>query len=241
MTSSLPPIHPRLAFRISLVAGLVILALTVLSMTQEPVQPCGDLREGYAPIIAFELARSEADLNALFGAANDPCRAGMIARMDAINWVDVLVFIPLYGVFMAFCFVGLQASEPRMGELGVQTTLVAVIGDYAENICLMKLTPGLDPQSVWLTLLPWATGVKWLALGGAAAIAALIYMKARRTAWWYAIAALACAVAPITTLAALASPHSFGPILSPGIGVSWLVLLLTAASGALRRTPDAAR
>ena len=31
----------------------------------------------------------------------------MIATMDAINWVDVLVFIPIYGTFLIAFFLGL--------------------------------------------------------------------------------------------------------------------------------------
>jgi len=234
MTSPVPPIHPRLAFRISLVAGLVIVALTVMSALQAPMHPCGGLRENYAPIVAFELARNEGDLNALFGHPGDPCRAALVERMDAINWIDVLVFIPLYGVFMAFFFAGMHGSVPRLARLGVQITILACLGDYAENTCLMNMTPALDPDSIWLALLPWATGVKWLGLGLAAGVATLIYVKTRKQAWWHIPAALGCVCALVATLAALAAPRAFGPILSPGIGLSWLAFLVTAAIRAFR-------
>ena len=237
MTSPVPSIHPQLAFRVSLVAGLVILALTVMSALQSPVRPCGELREGYAPIVAFELARDAADLNALFGRPGDPCRAEVIERMDAINWIDVLVFIPVYGVFVAFFFAGMRASAPRLARLGVQITIIACLGDYAENTCPMQLTPALDARSIWLALLPWATGVKWLGLGVAAGIAALIFAKTRAQAWWHIPVALACAVALLVTVATLAAPRAFGPILSPAIGLSWLAFLLTAAIRAFRRGP----
>jgi hypothetical protein len=237
MTTPVPSIHPRLAFRISLVAGLAILALTVMSALQGPVRPCGDLRAGYAPIVAFELARDEADLTALFGRPGDPCRAQVIEHMDAINWIDVLVFIPLYGVFMAFFFVGMHPSALRLARLGVQITILACLGDYAENTCLMQLTPALDAGSTWLALLPWATGVKWLGLGLAAGVAALIFARTRTQAWWHALAALACVVALAVTIAALAAPRTFGPILSPAIGLSWLAYLVTATVGAFRAGP----
>ena len=90
---TIPPMHPRAAFRISLAAGLLVLAVTLFSATQEPVRPCGNLPQNYAPIIAFELARNAADLEAIFG-TQEPCRAEVIERMDAINVVDVLVYIP---------------------------------------------------------------------------------------------------------------------------------------------------
>src|SRR5262245_41179719 len=156
--------HPRAAFRISLAAGLLVLAVTLLSATQEPVRPCGNLPQNYAPIIAFELARSDADLAAIFGTA-EPCRSTAVERMDAINLVDVLVYIPAYGVFMAFLFLGLRSRHAALATLGFRISVVAALGDFAENACLMNLTPALDPSSIWFTLLPWATAVKWLGLG----------------------------------------------------------------------------
>ena len=112
--------HPRAAFRISLAAGLLVLAVTLFSATQEPVRPCGNLPQNYAPIIAFELARSAADLEAIFG-TQEPCPPEVIERMDAINLVDVLVYIPAYGVFMAFFFLGMRARHASLGTLGFRS------------------------------------------------------------------------------------------------------------------------
>jgi hypothetical protein len=205
--------HPRAAFRISFAAGLLVLAVTLLSATQEPVRPCGNLPQNYAPIIAFELARSEADLQAIFGA--QPCRATVIERMDAINLVDVLVYIPVYGVFMAFFFLGMRSRNAALGTLGFRISVIAALGDFAENACLMNLTPALDPSSAWFALLPWATGVKWLGLGVAAALAAAIYAKSTGARAWNSIAALLCAAAFFSAVAAIAAPAKFGPIVGP--------------------------
>lgn len=234
MTSSAPPIHSqlisaRLAWRLAFIAGLVILVLTFLSIRQEPARPCGGLQENYAPIIAFELARNEADLQALFGAADSACRTELIARMDSVNWVDVLVFIPLYAFFMVCFFLGVAPRDAKLAKLGLALSLLAAAGDYAENTCLMNLTPTLDPSSVWLALLPWATGVKWLGLGAAAGVAGLIYLKLRPRAFgMYIVAALICWAALLLTIAAIAVPASFGPQISAAIGASWFVFLLTA-------------
>ncbi|MGH8178209.1 MAG: hypothetical protein ACREV5_18285 [Steroidobacter sp.] len=222
------------AFRISLIAGLVILALTGMSMTQEPARPCGALPANYAPIIAFELARSDADLRAIFGATRDACRSDMISRMDAVNWIDVLVFIPLYGVFMAAFFAAMRARREKLATRGIQITVLALGADYFENVCLMLLTPALDASSVWFALLPWATGVKWLALGAAAATAALIFMKGSPRNY---VAAAVCVGTLVATILAMASPAQFGPWLSAGVGASWVVFLVTAGIGAFRKIP----
>jgi hypothetical protein len=223
--------HPRAAFRISLAAGLLVLAVTLLSVTAAPPRPCGNLPQNYAPIIAFELARSAADLEAIFG-TTEPCRSAMIERMDAVNVVDVLVYIPAYGAFMAFFFLGMRGRDAGLGTLGFRVAIVAILGDYAENLCLMSLTPQLDPTSIWFALLPWATAVKWLGLGVAAAIAAVMYLRSSTARALNIFAGLVCAAAFLSTAAAMAMPAQFGPLVSLGIGLSWLIYLITAAAQA---------
>ena len=231
--------HPRAAFRISLAAGLLVLAVTLFSATQEPVRPCGNLPQNYAPIIAFELARSAADLEAIFG-TQEPCRSEVIQRIDAINLVDVLVYIPAYGVFMAFFFLGMRARHASLGTLGFRIAIIAALGDFAENACLMNLTPQLDPASPWFALLPWATGIKWLGLGVAAAIAAAIYVKSAGARVWNLLAALMCAAAFLSTVAAIAVPSMFGPLIGLGVALSWLAYLVTAGAAAFRPVAGAA-
>ncbi|HKU16813.1 MAG TPA: hypothetical protein VJQ52_20640 [Steroidobacteraceae bacterium] len=228
----------RTAFRISLAAGLLVLAVTLLSATQEPVRPCGNLPQNYAPIIAFELARSAQDLEAIFG-TEPSCRAAMVERMDAINLVDVLVYIPAYCVFMACFFLGMRVRHAAWGLLGFRVAIVAALADFAENACLMSLTPDVNPSSAWFALLPWATGVKWLGLGAAAGIAAMLYLRAPRSSVWLWLAALLCTTAFLSTVAAIADPARFGATLGLGVGLSWLTYLITAGGGAVRGTAPA--
>jgi hypothetical protein len=233
--------HPRAAFRISFAAGLLVLAVTLLGATQEPVRPCGNLPQNYAPIIAFELARSDADLDAIFGMHGrllGLCGAEVVAKLDAINLVDVLVYIPAYGVFMAFFFLGMRGRNAALGTLGFRVSIVAALGDFAENACLMTLTPLLDPSSTSFAVLPWATGVKWLGLGVAGAIAAAIYAKSTGARAWHFVAAALCAAAFFSTVAGIAAPARFGPVISAGVGLSWLVYLIAAAGGAFRPAMD---
>ena len=243
MTSLVAPTgiaQPRTPWRICLGAGLVIVLLTLVSGQQSLAKPCGGLAANYAPIIAFELARSEADLQAIFGTPGDPCRAEMIARMDSVNWIDVLVFIPAYGTFLLALFVGLRERNVTLAGTGVKLVLAALATDYLENLCLLLLTPQLDATSAWMTLLPWATGAKWLALGAAAAVAGFVFISVRPRKHLAAsvAAALICLIALLTTIAALLSPPRFGPMLSPAIGASWIVFLITAATQAFRSSPN---
>ena len=104
----------------------------------------------------------------------------------------------------------------------------------------MNLTPQLDPSSIWFTLLPWATGIKWLGLGVAGAIAAAIYVQSSGARLWNYLAALLCAAAFLSTAAAIAAPAMFGPVVSLGVGLSWLVYLITAGAASFRPVAGAA-
>lgn len=235
--------HPKAAFRISFATGLLVLAVTLMFAMQEPVQPCGKLPRNYAPMLAFELARNTTDLQAIFGREGNglsDCRDLAVQRLDAVNVVDVLVYIPAYAVFVACFFLGMRARDATLGTLGFRVAIVAALGDFAENACLMSLTPEVDPTSVWFALLPWATAVKWHGLGVAAAIAAAIYWRSSRARVLNIVAGLLCAVAFLSTAAAIAVPAMFGPLVGLGVGLSWLMYLITAAAGAFRPVAAAA-
>ena len=219
---------PKTAFRISLAAGLVVLALTVLSLLQTPPTPCGHLRAGYAPIIAFELARSQADFDAIFGTADDACRAAMIDRMDTTNWVDALLLVPVYSLFLIFFLVGMRTRQASLATFGIPVVLLASFGDYVENLCLMQLTANLDAQSFWASLLVWATGVKWLGLGAVSAIAASIYAQGQPR---NLVAVIVCTLSAVLVVAAIVQPGKLGQLISPAVAIGWVTFLLTAAMG----------
>ena len=121
-------ISAKLAFRISLGGAVVVLLLTIYSLFQPPLAACGDLAPGYAPVIAQELARSVADLQAIFGDGPSACRAALAAKLDFITWADCLVFIPAYGVFLLFFFVGMAPRDDRSALIGF---ILAALADRA--------------------------------------------------------------------------------------------------------------
>ena len=104
----------------------------------------------------------------------------------------------------------------------------------------MNLTPQLDPASLWFALLPWATGIKWLGLGVAAAIAGDHLCEISGARLWNLLAALMCAAAFLSTVAAIAVPSMFGPLVGLGVALSWLAYLVTAGAAAFRPVADAA-
>lgn len=210
------------ATRISLAAALFLLAVVIYSALQPAMGVCGGLDPTYQPIIAFELARSVADLHAIFGAAPGTCREALTAQFAFLNTGDNLLFIPLYGVFLVFFFLGIRHT--RLARAGAILVIAACLADYIENACLFRIAINPDVQSPALSLLPWATGVKWMGLAIAGAIGGIIL--SRRGGWRWIVAGLCFAGAVLVTLAIIA-PHNFGRFASNGVTISWVVFLVT--------------
>jgi hypothetical protein len=219
-----------LAFRVSLGGALVIVALTLYSLFAPGAAACGSLAHGYAPVIAEELARSAADLAAIFGTGPSACRSAIAAQLNLVTWIDCLVFVPAYGAFLLFFFLAMVPRDDRAAFIGFVASAAAVVGDYIENICLFQVTASPDAAGFAFALLPWATGLKWLALGFAAAVGGMILLEKGRENY---PAVLACAAGLLGTVLATINPHLFGAYVSNAVALSWLVFLVVDIRGVL--------
>ena len=160
--------------------------------------------------------------------------------MDLTNWTDLGLFMLAYGTFLFAWFASYRAARPRLAMTGMVLAVIAVFFDGLEDGCLLMLTPSLDASSVALELLPWMTGVKWLALGAIALPEAALL-------WNGSIASRAGAViaqaAPVGSVAALYAPATFGPLVSLAVTLAWLPCLANAVvrarAGGLIATPEA--
>jgi hypothetical protein len=226
----------KLATRISLIAALLLLAIVAYNLTEPAMTVCGDLNPNYQPIIAFELARSVPDLHAMFGDGPSACRTALTARFAFINTVDNYLFIPLYGIFLFFFFLGIRNRDESRARLGAVIVLAACLADYVENTCLFGIAANPDVHGTALSLLPWATGVKWIGLAVAGAIGG--YILARAGGWRWVIALL-CFAGLAIVAAAIADPHSYGYLASNGVTISWVIFLIADAVLVLR--PQVAR
>ena len=222
-------ISARLAYRISLGGAAVVLLLVLFSAFQPALVPCGDLAKNYPPVIAQELARSIGDLQAIFGGAPSACRTALANRINLVTLIDSLVFIPAYGVFLLFFFLAMVPRDEHSAFIGFVLSAVAAVADYVENVCLFQLTAAPDAGGVWLGILPWATGIKWIALGLAGAVGGNILIKSGRVNY---PAAAACGIGFLGTVLGIANPHLFGPYISNAVTLSWIVFLVVDIRGA---------
>lgn len=222
-------ISTKLAYRISLGGAVLIVLLSLLSAFQPAMEACGPLAKGYAPVIAEELARTVADLQAVFGDAPSACRTAIAEKLNLVTLIDSVVFIPAYGAFLLFFFLAMVPRDESAAFIGFILSAIALVADYAENVCLFLVTPMPDVGGFWLAALPWATGIKWLALGLAGAVGGMILVKAGRMN--YPAAAL-CGLGLLGTVLGIANPHLFGPNISNSVALSWIVFLVVDVRGA---------
>jgi hypothetical protein len=148
----------RWGTRAAAAATLVVAAGIMAAFPAEAPLP-----EGWrTPIIAFELARSPADIAWLQG----PDAAGLRDAMRAGHRVDT-VFPFAYGLLLA---ASCRAASGRWAALAVGLALAAVGLDLGENATLAGITEALEAGGDgaaglrWLVPLTWS---KWGAIGGA--------------------------------------------------------------------------
>jgi hypothetical protein len=221
-------ISTTLAYRISLGGAVVVLLLVASSLFRAAPMACGGLPASYAPVIAEELARTPADLAAIFGFGPSACRTAIAGQLNLVTLIDCLAFVPAYGAFLLFFFLAMVPRDEHAAFIGFVLSAAAVIGDYLENACLFQVTAMPDNPGLWLSVLPWATGVKWLALGLAGAVGGMILMKLGRVNY---PAVAACALGLVGTVIGIANPALFGPYISDAVTLSWIVFLIVDIRG----------
>ncbi|MEZ5571509.1 MAG: hypothetical protein R3E64_05740 [Halioglobus sp.] len=175
------PVHKYLLIG-SAFLGLATVALGLIMLFVFPAS--ADLTEGFrTPIIAFEFARSDADLAFLTGNSNTA-----IANRDMMDaghrWDAAFPFA--YAGFIALLLVQLALQGQRWLWLGVAMALVIIPLDLRENAILLAITEALRHDAsttVLLQQLHTATWLKWGALGASIAALSLGLLKQKYSTW----------------------------------------------------------
>lgn len=218
----------RNLWRFCLACGFAVLALFVLLLTIFPTEGA-DVAKGYGtPVIAFEMARTMEDLEAVFGPPNDPKRSERLEAMDAGNRWDY-AFMVAYGGFILAFFLALAKDTGRrywwiFAVLGV----LAALADAVENGLLLELTARLasgEPVDDLLPQLPYPVWCKFFSLM-LAGWGVGIYLLAR-PGGWKAAGFVAMLMAGVVSLG-FTSPAEYTGFMGPAIGVVWAVQLVVA-------------
>jgi hypothetical protein len=222
-------------FRRSSTAGALMIVVALGQMLAFQPRSCGGLPRAYDTVVAFELARTHIDLMTIFGSGASECRQALISSLSALAWVDTILFVPVYACFSWSFMRAHRASSERLARPAAHLVIVAACADWIENACLLALMPELSENSAAFAILPWATGVKWLSLGlGNAAGGLLVWHGSARGLRGL----LALVIGPLSlvlTLAAIATPARFGPLLVPAVSAGWLLFLIVGAARSVQQ------
>jgi hypothetical protein len=148
----------------SAIFGITTIILGIIMLFTFPIS--ADLSEGFrTPIIAFEFAKTEADLSFLSG-------SGELNRlnrdkMDAGHIWD-MGFPFAYAGFIALMLLKIAKNGHRFAWLGVLFTVSIIPFDINENLTLIQITKALgNSTSIEALLLELhiATWLKWGAIG----------------------------------------------------------------------------
>ncbi len=213
--------QPRAWWLACAIAGFVALA-TAVYFGQIPNLAIPDTPGGAGSIIAFEIVRTPADVAALFDSAPD---TGLfVAAMRHATWVDALIFIPAYTLFLCAAMLAMRTRGPRIAASGVIAMLLAALFDELEGMQLFTIMadlPGSQSTIDWL--IPLVRG-KFALLGLAAG--AIGWLVARLGGYWR-IAGLIITIGAALTLFGVSSDTQAG-LLGLGGAVSWLTILIVA-------------
>jgi hypothetical protein len=209
--------------------GLAALATIVAFGALPQVKAAGPcMTDGI--VLHFEFARSPADLGAIFGAAGSECRDQRIAALDAINTVDVWVFIPAYTAFVCCAALFLSGGVlRRFAWSAIAVAFVALGADYVETLNLLAYTPDLAPATDRLIESSSAAWIKFFALGlNGLLLAALCFSGQPRRP---ILGALLCL--PIVGVTLMFADPRLIQAQSLAFFASWTPLLIMAAKTAV--------
>jgi hypothetical protein len=172
------------------------------------------------PILAFELARTPADIAALFGSG--ACRAALVDAQVKGLWLDALGYIPSYTAFLVLA--AIAASRGRMQRAIVAMLLIAGLSDEIEGLVMWQIMgnlPGTDGQ---LGALYWAVHVKFALLAIGTTLIGLELIRTTRL--WPMLFGLVVTVGGATAIYGFWTlPNA---MMMAGFTYAWFAILVTA-------------
>jgi hypothetical protein len=210
----------RTAWRLCALAGLIAFVISWSFGRIPGLVACGPAPGGLGPIIAFELARTPAEVATMFGA--DPCRSTLVGAQWTGLWLDALGFIPSYTAFLILAAVA--ASRGRIRTVIVTMLLVAGLSDEVEGFVMggiMKALPGTKAQ---LDQLYWAVHIKFGLLALATTLIGLAIVRLGGL--------LPLLLGAVMWIGGMAAIYGFGelpgPVMMQAFTIAWFALLAAA-------------
>ncbi|MFN5901581.1 MAG: hypothetical protein ACK439_01255 [Novosphingobium sp.] len=183
--------------------------------------PGSDIR----PVLLLEFASQAQHLDHIFGAADDPARAGRIAGMNIGNAIDYLL-MPAYGLMTYSFFRGIgRQVNGRVWLVFGAMGILAALADAIENALMFRMVADMASPLDEMALLPYPVWIKFGLLAVTCGGAALAFVRLRR---W--VLALLCLPAPLLLVPGMLDPFGLGPTSTMLIGLGWLAMGIHAAT-----------
>lgn len=190
-----------------------------------------DIAPGYGPpVLAFEFAGSQADLEAIFGFFTDPQQVTRLAAMRAGNEQDYLYMLLYAGFLTSGCLALWRELRLRPLLAAALLPIAAALCDGWENWLLFDIQAAftLGDYSPAMATLHYPVSAKFLLL---AATNVVIGAAATQLGRWWALFGTIAILAAIPTVMAIITPAAFAWALVPSAAAGWLLLLALAAAG----------
>jgi len=224
------PAAPTRAWYWTLALGIATL-LFGLYLGQVFPQTGHDIAPGYgAPVLAFEFAGGQADLEAIFGFYTDPEQVTRLAAMRTGNERDYLYMLLYAGFLTSGCIALWRELRLRALLAAAVLPVAAAFCDAWENYLLFDIQAAftLGDYSPAMASLPHPVAAKFLLL---AATNVVIGAAATQMNRWWALFGTVAILAAIPTVMAIITPAAFAWALIPSAAGGWLLLLALAVAG----------
>lgn len=203
-------------------AVVVVVAMVFAGMRLRTAAPLHG-RFGDEAMLAFEFARTPADLETVLGADPPDARAMHVREaFDRANVLDFAFLVAYAGLIASTTLLACRRNGRPALRHAAWLGPIAASADIVENVALLRLTRPATDAATWLFVLRIGTSLKWGLL--ALAIAAFAAASLRRT---WAIGLIVAASLVVVALA-FADPPRFALWLAALIGVGWLCQLAYA-------------
>lgn len=216
--------HDR-PFLLSGILGLGSIVMTV-ALSLVGARPTAPLPSGFiTPILAFEFATTELEVQSLFAPVGQPAGDAVRAAMDRVNRLDFL-YIALYGgCLLAFAMVCGRVTGERRYDAAAALAVGIMAADVLENMQLLTITRLLGVESIAANL-AWLRLFTWLKWGGLALWFLLLWPYFRnRSGLARPIAVFAFAPA-LLAIVAFFRPGLASELFAVAIGLMFLLLTL---------------
>lgn len=155
--------------------GLAVIAMSIALLFVFPSKSnIVSMPEGFInPIVAFEFAETQADIELLFGDSDFLDRSKIIKAMDMGNKLDY-IYMLLYSLFLGlFSLTCAKITKQKKFYAPAGLSVVVLVADATENFYLLKITSKLGTADIAgeLYALHYMTWIKW---GGLALIFMLL-------------------------------------------------------------------